>query len=232
MRISSFFSVWLLLAATGVHGIVSGAALAQKHATSVNDVSFMGTHTLTPGLSNRTLPPGFLVSGGKDTEVGFDIPGVSGNNHPARLPAAGVPTPVGNTMSTGVFFPLPGLTQRDQALAFTGSANGFNGQVEPPDQGLSVGNSIVVEAINNAIRFFTTNGTPLLPSPLAMNVLYNVAPTFTLDPKTGQVSFGPSLTDPRVYYDSINGFFFVTETETDVDPKTGVLGPAATFSSP
>ena len=199
------------------------AVAVQKHPSSVNHVIFMGTRLLTRGSSNGTLPPGFLFSRGTDTDVAFDIPGVSGNNSPARERAAGVPTPAGNPISTGVFFPLPGLTQLDQALAFTGSATGFNGQLEPPDQGLSVGNGIVVEAINNAIQFFLTNGTPLLP-PLAMNVLYNVAPTFTLGPAGQVVSFGPFLSDPRVYYDSTNGFFLVTETEIDVDPKTGDLG--------
>jgi hypothetical protein len=193
----------------------------QKHASSVNHVTFMGTHLLAKGASSGTLPGGFLISQGNEEDEGFDIPGVSGNNSPARERAAGVPTPVGNPIGTGVFFPLPGLTQFDQAVAFTGQANGSNGQLEPPDQGLSVGHGIVVEAINNAIQFFLTNGTPLLPSALAMNVLYNVAPTFTLG-STGQVvSFGPFLSDPRVYYDSINGFFLVTETETDVDPLTG-----------
>ena len=210
-------SVFSALPEAGAQSTVS----AQKHASSVNHVTFMGTHLLTKGSSNGTLPPGFLISQGTETDVGFDIPGVSGNNSPARERAAGVPTPAGNPISTGVFFPLPGLTQLDQALAFTGQANGSNGQLEPPDQGLSVGHGIVVEAINNAIQFFLTNGTPLLPAPLAMNVLYNVAPTFTLGPAGQVVSFGPFLSDPRVYYDSINGFFFVTETETDVDPLTG-----------
>jgi hypothetical protein len=220
VRTPWLITLCLLVAAT--------AARAQKHASSVNHVTFIGTHPLTRGSSNGTLAPGFFVSVGSDTAVGFDIPGVSGNNSAARERAAGVPTPAGNPISTGVFFPLPGLTQFDQALAFTGSANGFNGQLEPPDQGLSVGNGIVVEAINNAIQFFLTNGTPLLPSPLAMNVLYDVAPTFTLDPVSGQVvSFGPLLSDPRVYYDSNSGFFFVTETETDRNSTTGTLGPAS-----
>jgi hypothetical protein len=187
----------------------------------------MGTHLLTKGTASGTLPPGFLISQGNDEDVEFDIPGVSGKNSPAREAAAGVPTPVGNPIGTGVFFPLPGLTQLDQAQAFTGSASGFNGQIEPPDQGLSVGHGIVVEAINNAIQFYLTNGTPLLPFPLAMNVLYNVAPTFILDAKGNVVSFGPSLSDPRVYYDSTNGFFFVTETETDVDPVTGAEEPSS-----
>ena len=207
--------------------IASAQSVSRKHASSVNGVTFMGTHLLTKNSTTGTLPPGFLISQEHDADVEFDIPGVSGNNSPARERAASVPTPAGNPIGTGVFFPLPGLTQLDQALAFTGQANGANGQLEPPDQGLSVGHGIVVEAINNAIQFYLTNGTPLLPFPLAMNVLYNVAPTFTLDPTGQPISFGPSLSDPRVYYDSINGFFFVTETETDVDPVTGDLEPSS-----
>ena len=216
LRKPSFFSVCLLLATTG--------AWAQKHASSVNKLTFLGRQPLTPGVPHGALPPGFLVSGGPDEDVSFEIPGVSGNNSPARQPAAGVPAPAGNPIGTGVFFGIPGLTQFDQAVAFTGSASGFNGQLEPPDQGLAVGNGLVVEAINNAIAFYDTSGN-LLFSPLAMNLLYGVAPTFTLDATGNVISFGPSLSDPRVYYDSVNGFFFVTETETDRDPATGSLGP-------
>ena len=218
LRTAFLFSVCLALAAS--------TARAQKRASSINSVTFMGTHPLPIGKSNGTLPPGFLVSATSDTAVGFDIPGVSGNNSPARERAAGVPTPAGNPISSGVFFGLPGLTQFDQAIAFTGQQNGFNGQLEPPDQGLSVGNGIVIEAINNAIQFFQTNGEALT-SPVAMNVLYNVPPTFTLGPAGQVVSFGPFLSDPRLYYDADNGFFFVTETETDRNSTTGTSGPAS-----
>ena len=203
------------------------AVSAQKHASSVNRVTFMGRHALTQSASGGTLPGGFLISQGNDEDAGFAIPGVSGNNSPARARAAGVPTPAGDTIGAGEFFPLQGLSQFDQAVAATGQANGSNGQLEPPDQGLAVGNGFVVEAINNAIQIYLTNGTPLLPSALAMNVLYNVAPTFTLDSAGQVISFGPFLSDPRVYYDSVNGFFFITETETDIDPATGNTGTSS-----
>jgi hypothetical protein len=152
--------------------------------------------------------------------VGFDIPGVSGNNRPARLPAAGVPRPTGNSIGSGSFFGFPGLTQFDQAVAPTGAANGFNFEVEPPDQGLAVGNGFVVEAINDAIAFFQTNGNFLGFE--ALNVLYNLPPAATIDLTTGQIlSFGPFLSDPRVYYDSTNGFFIVSVIEIDTDSTTG-----------
>lgn len=200
---------------------IVSAQSAQKHASSVNHVKFMGTHLLTKSASSGTIPGGFLISNGNEEDEGFDIPGVSGNNSAARVRSAGVPAPAGNPIGTGVFFGIQGLSQFDQAVAFTGQANGANGQLEPPDQGLAVGHGIVVEAVNNAIQFYLTNGTPLLPSALAMNALYNVAPTFTLDAAGNVVSFGPTLSDPRVYYDSINGFFIVTEVEIDADPLTG-----------
>jgi hypothetical protein len=161
-----------------------------------------------------------------DVDAGFDIPGVSGNNSPARLPAAGVPHPLGTSIGTGSFFGFQGLTQFDQAVAPTGVANGFNFELEPPDQGLAVGNGLVVEAINDAIAFFQTNGNFL--GFFALNVLYNVLPAATVDLTTGQIlSFGPFLSDPRVYYDSANGFFLVTVIEIDTDPATGNFASAS-----
>ena len=205
-------SVYLLLVATAVW--------AQPYASSIKNVTFSGTQVLTTGVNNRSLPPGFHFSLNLDTDVGFDIPGVSGNNRPARLPAAGVPRPTGNSIASGSFFGFPGLTQFDQAVAPTGAANGFNFEVEPPDQGLAVGNGFVVEAINDAIAFFQTNGTFLGFE--ALNVLYNLPPAATIDLTTGQIlSFGPFLSDPRVYYDSTNGFFIVSVIEIDTDSTTG-----------
>ena len=226
----AFLSVaagFVLMCVAGGGSVVSAQSPSQKHASSVNRVTFMGTHLLTKGASSGTIHGGFLISNGNEEDEGFDIPGVSGNNSAARVRSAGVPTPAGNPIATGVFFGLQGLSQFDQAVAFTGQASGANGQLEPPDQGLAVGHGIVVEAINNAIQFYLTNGTPLLPSALAMNALYNVAPTFTLDAAGNVVAFGPTLSDPRVYYDSINGFFIVTEVEIDTDPLTGELEPSS-----
>src|SRR5262245_40872830 len=50
-----------------------------------------------------------------------------------------------------------GLNHRDQRLANGG--NQFS--LEPPDQGLCVGNGFVVEAINSVIRVYNRNGAPL-----------------------------------------------------------------------
>src|SRR6476620_3806734 len=102
LQILPVLSVLLLLVATAVW--------AQPYASSIKNVTFSGTQVLTTGVNNRSLPPGFHFSLNLDTDVGFDIPGVSGNNRPARLPAAGVPRPTGNSIASGSFFGFPGLT--------------------------------------------------------------------------------------------------------------------------
>ena len=50
-----------------------------------------------------------------------------------------------------------GLDHRASRLAFGG--NQFSG--EPPDQGLCVGNGVVMETVNQVIRFYDTVGNPL-----------------------------------------------------------------------
>lgn len=116
---------------------------------------------------------------------------ISGTVKSARVPSSGVPTPAGSGLSAvSGGFGFDALNDVDQ-----GFASGF--VLEPPDQGLTVGGGLVLEAINSAFTFF--------------------------DPATGDNLFGPgnaiplsffdaSLdpTDPRCYYDADTGQWFVT----------------------
>src|SRR6516164_4126471 len=99
IQVPRLFTVYLLLGATAVW--------AQPHASATKNVTFEGTQILRPGLNDRSFPPGFHLSVDLDTHVGFDIPGASGNNNPARLPAAGVPRPTVNRIGSGSFFGFP-----------------------------------------------------------------------------------------------------------------------------
>lgn len=200
--------------------VLLGASCVFAQSTSNKLVSFVRTTKFAPGKSAKT-PLNKLVQG-PDTDVSFDIPGISGNNSPARLPANFVPRPAGNAIGSGTFFGFTGLDQFLQAIAPTGVANGDNGQLEPPDQGLAVGNGFVLEPINNAIGIYDTQGN--LFGFEALSALFGLAPTFMV--QNGQVAppFGPFLADPRAYYDAANGHFFVTEVEIGVDPTTGNFG--------
>jgi hypothetical protein len=85
-----------------------------------------------------------------------------------------------------------GMNHRDQRLANGG--NQFS--LEPPDQGLCVGNGFVVETINDVIQVWDTKGNPLT-GPVALNSFYGYAPAIVR--ATG--AFGPDITDPSCLYD-------------------------------
>ena len=80
-----------------------------------------------------------------------------------------------------------GLSMRDTRLADGG--NSFS--VEPPDQGLCVGNGFVVESVNDAIRVFDRRGSPLT-GVASLNTFYGYP--VAIDRTRGH--FGPVLTDP------------------------------------
>ncbi len=107
-----------------------------------------------------------------------------------------------------------GLNLRDQRLANGG--NQFT--LEPPDQALCVGNGFVLESVNDVIRVFDKNGTPLT-GVVDLNTFYGYPAAINRAKRI----FGPSLTDPTCYYDpQVERFFHVVLT-LDVDPASGNL---------
>lgn len=219
-----FFVVCVFLAASSI---------AQTAPASTKTVKFLGTtHIKSGSVAHR--PAGSLsntfVRQGMEVDAGFDIPGANGNNSPARVKAAHVPSVVGSNVSGGAASGFVGLTEFDQAfLVFAGSPNGVNGELEPPDQGLAVGNGFVVEAINNAIAIFDTSGNPLAAE--ALNPFFEQPPEATFDPATNLVGppFGSFISDPRVLYDASTGRFFISVVEIDVDPASGALSNKSHF---
>src|SRR4051812_43600326 len=119
-------------------------------------------------------------------------------------------TPVHST-STGLKTSWEGLTEADNDRTA-----GFS--VEPPDQGLCVGNGQVLETINDTVRVYNTSGTPATPV-ISLNAFFGYPEGF--DPTTEK--FGPILTDPSCAYDAGSGRFYVAELTLDADPKTGGL---------
>ena len=203
--------------------LFTAACLAQTSSTT--GIRFVGTTHLKSGLA-PARSAGSLSSASlrKSLEVdeSFDIPGANGDNSPARVRAAHVPTPMGNALVSGKFSSFVGLTEFEQAYeVFAGGNNGANSELEPPDQGLAVGNGFVVEVINDAIAVYDTSSNLLGAE--ALNPFFDQAPVLTVDPKTGNVipPFGAFISDPRVLYDASTGHFFVSVVEIDVDPATG-----------
>lgn len=105
-----------------------------------------------------------------------------------------------------------GLNHRQQRLASDG--NQFS--MEPPDQGLCVGNGYVLETVNSVMRVFDTGGNALT-DPIALNAFYGYQPAYDRT----NVVFGPFITDPSCYFDNQTRRWFHLALTFDTDPKTG-----------
>jgi len=108
--------------------------------------------------------------------------------------AAATALPVGSVTGTAVNRTINGLDVFDQRTANGG--NQFT--VEPPDQALCVGNGLhVVEAVNDVLRVFGTDGTTQTGVE-DLNTLLGYPAQFNRT--TGKV--GPFVTDPVCLFDA------------------------------
>jgi hypothetical protein len=105
-----------------------------------------------------------------------------------------------------------GLTVRQQRLA----NNGNQFTVEPPDQGLCVGNGFVLETVNDVMRVFDTSGHAV-SGVVDLNSFYGYAPQ--LDRTTNLQ--GPFVTDPSCLYDTATQRWFHLVLTLEVFPDTG-----------
>jgi hypothetical protein len=112
----------------------------------------------------------------------------------------------------GLFRSFNGLNHRDQRLANGG--NQFS--IEPPDQGLCVGNGYVLESVNDVLRVYDTSGNPLT-GVIDLNSFYGYAAQ--INRTTGEQ--GAFVTDPSCYYDPDTQHWFQVVLTLDVDPGTG-----------
>jgi hypothetical protein len=177
------------------------------------------------GVSNMSLQPGSSATevgtetrSAPEVDARFTKPQISGTVSSSRVPSAHVPTPAGSAFASTAgddFFGFNAISHRDQRRA----DNGNQFSVEPPDQGLAVGNGFVVEAVNDAVRIFDTSGTPKTGT-VALNPFFKLPSQIV---RGNPTVFGPEPTDPRVYFDSSTRRFFLTSLVFSVDPGTGNL---------
>lgn len=124
--------------------------------------------------------------------------------------AAATPSVTGLVFSpAGGTFGFNALSHLDQRLA----NNGNQFSIEPPNPSVAVGNGYLLEGVNNAVQIYNTAGTPLLPSVLASNQVFGLAPT--LDRAT--MTYGVYLTDMRVYFDQGMNRWLIVQRSQDND---------------
>jgi hypothetical protein len=127
------------------------------------------------------------------------------------LPAANA-APADIDPDPGVDTTFAGLNHFDQRTA----NNGNQFSLEPPDQGLCVANGFVLETINDVLRVYTTNGTPVT-GVMDQNTFNGYSAAF----QRPAGPFGPFVTDPSCYYDVDTNTWFHVVLTLDVDPATG-----------
>jgi hypothetical protein len=141
-----------------------------------------------------------------------------GVNRSGALHASTVSPSVQGTTATGsgteLLRSFDGITHRQQRLA----NNGNQFSLEPPDQGLCVGNGFIFETVNDALNVYNANGKSLL-GVTALNSFYGFPPA--INRTTGV--FGPLPTDPSCYFDKPTQRWFHITLFLGQDPKTGAF---------
>src|SRR4029079_17964839 len=109
-----------------------------------------------------------------------------------------------------------GLNHFDQRFSGTGAYANTQFSLEPPDQGLCVGNGFVLETVNTVIRVRNPAGANLTAA-MPLNDFFNLAPEII---RADPLVFGDFTSDPKCYFDNDTDRWFVTILQLDVDPAT------------
>ena len=187
---------------------VSAAPPAQGPATRL--IPAAGTTSIRPsaqgadGIQQPEVRPG---TQGVEGAGSFNRPRPGFKN--GKFPKKPLDAPTVNSSAVAGSNPelnlsINSLNHRDQRLANGG--NQFS--LEPPDQGLCVGNGYVVEVVNSVLRVFSAaNGAPLT-GVQDLNTFFGYPAA--INRTTGE--FGPFVIDPICYYDPDNQRFVVVIT--------------------
>ena len=141
-------------------------------------------------------------------------PGVNRSSAKPSAVSASVQAATVSASNASLTKSFDGLNFRQNRLASGG--NQFS--VEPPDQGLCVGNGYVLETVNDVLRVYSMQGTPL-SDPVALNAFYGYTPA--INRTTGV--YGPFVTDPSCYFDKPTQRWFHDVLTLDVNPANGAF---------
>jgi hypothetical protein len=196
---------------TGVHAGASSSGTTFGTLVFAGTTSLAGSEgTAVDGTTNEVIP-NFVGHQPKNPNL----------NHVA---ADGVPNVVGNAVSSGQLAGFAGfnaINHLQQRRAGTGIYKNTQFTLEPPDQGLCVGGSFVLEAVNDALRVYDTSGS-LLSAATALNQFYKLKPAFT---RSTPPVFGDFVSDPKCYFDPADQRWFVTALQIGLNPETGDFQP-------
>ena len=207
--------------------------------TTVPAVAASGVAKQVPNGGTTSISTGDFSASGSGDVTQAEFPGQQDNPDGSPGPYPGIITDrsLSNGVGNGV-----SVNSGKKAKSNPTFNSGFEGlnhyqqrysrggnqfSVEPPDQGLCVGNGYVVEAVNDVLNVFNTSGQSQLPDNTAANIVagfprnvnhavdlnsfYGYAPA--INRSTGVR--GEFVTDPSCLYDSATGRFFMVVLTLD-----------------
>src|SRR5215471_16808420 len=186
--------------------VSSGGSTAYNPTADGTDAGF-GQPELGPGLSDAAGNISSHNNNGVNRSRSIEHTAASVNTAPI---AAGVG--VSSTGPLTVINSFAGLNHRNQRLANGG--NQFS--LEPPDQGLCVGNGVELEVINDVMRIYNPGGGTVKATE-DLNTFFGYIAQFNR--KTGVV--GQFVTDPSCWFDSQTNRWFLDALTLETFPTTG-----------
>lgn len=163
------------------------------------------------GPETRPFQPG-------EDGVGTDIK-MPRSNAPSRVPSKNVPRPATRSVAQDAAAKaIEGLTMKDQR-----DANGGNSfSLEPPDQGLCVSGSQVIEGVNDVFSVYSKAGAQQGVPESYASFFNDGAVEIDRSPDADPDHiFGPFISDPKCYWDPALQRFYMTVLQLGVNPATG-----------
>ena len=251
-RSKSILSYWRL--ALGGTFLCTGLALAfvasstmttPVSAGSAQAAGFYTTHIALAGTSSAQTGA-FTSSGDGDvTQAEFAGQGDNEDGSPGPFPGSPVNRSLSKGVGKGVAAQIGKKAKSNPQLnaSFSGlnhyqqryARGGNQFSLEPPDQGMCVGNGYVVEAVNAVLNVFNTSGVSQLPDNTATNIVSgfprNVNHAVDLNSFYGYPAAinrstgvrGQFITDPSCLYDAATQRFFVVVLTLETNPATGAF---------
>ena len=201
----------------------SQPAAASTSGGSTREISSSGTASFT----TTAAAPGTTGVDSYETPAtaGGDGSPVDRSHSSGDATAVGaVSQPKNVTLSTpGLVKSFDGLNHFQNRFGTTSGGNQFS--LEPPDQGLCVGNdgngnTRIVETINDVMRVYDTSGNAIT-APQALNGFLGYAPAIIRNADPSKIVFGPFVTDPSCLYDAATGRWFMDVLTLDTFPHIG-----------
>jgi len=197
--------------------VVTAPATTGATAGFTRQISAAGTTTMRSGPEGSSAAfedPEFRGSPGEGAAEGDDA--VNRSQSAPAAPAVSLTAGAKKAKSNPVLvLDFEGLNHRNQRLA----NNGNQFSLEPPDQGLCVGNGYVLETVNDVLRVYNTTGSAVT-GVVDQNTFYGYAPALT---RPAGPPFGPFITDPECMFDAATHRWFHTVLTLDVNPATGAF---------